>query len=147
MNDTYFEYYEPKRGNGKRIDAFLNDLNMTKEMNTSYEWGGGGLVSTTKDMAKFIESLFNKDLFLNPTTINIMIDISATKKFGTDYGMGMYKFEWNGKTFYGHGGFFGSFLVYDPLDKITLSENIGQAIPPYDSGKLVKELMEIILSK
>jgi D-alanyl-D-alanine carboxypeptidase len=147
MDDTYFEYYEPECGSGKRIDAFLNKINMTKKINTSYEWGGGGLVSTTMDMAIFIESLFNLGLFKNSATLNKMIDFSTTEKFGATYGMGIYKYELNGKIFYGHGGFYGSILAYDPTDMITFSANIGQANPPYDTGKLVKELMDIILSE
>jgi D-alanyl-D-alanine carboxypeptidase len=146
MNDTYFEYYEPERGSGKRIDAFLNKINMTKKINTSYEWAGGGLVSTTKDMATFIESLFKLELFQRPETLTKMIDFSNTKKYGSSYGMGIYEYKLNGKVFYGHGGFYGSILAYDPIDKITFSANIGQANPPYDAGKLVEELMDIILS-
>lgn len=68
MNDTWFEYYELQHGIGKRIDSFLNGINMTKKINTSYEWGGNGLVSTTKDTGIFIEALFNLELFRNPAT-------------------------------------------------------------------------------
>jgi len=120
---------------------------MTKKINTSYEWGGGGMVSTTKDMAVFIEALFGHKLFQQPATLNKMTDYSATEKFGATYGMGIYKYELNGRIFYGHGGFYGSILAYDPADSITFSANIGQAIPPYDAGKLVKKLMDVILSE
>ena len=147
MNDTWFEYYEPETGSGKRIDAFLNGINMTKKINTSYEWGGGGLVSTTRDMAVFIEALFKNEFFKDPTTLTRMTDYTATEKFGAHYGMGIYKYELNGKVFYGHGGFYGSILAYDPVDKITLSANIGQANPPYDTGKLVNDLIEIVISR
>jgi D-alanyl-D-alanine carboxypeptidase len=147
MNDTYFEYYEPVHGIGMRIDAFLNRINMTEKINTSYEWGGGGLVSTTKDMAVFIESLFNLELFQNCATLDKMIDFSVTEKYKSNYGMGIYKYKLNGKVFYGHGGFYGSILIYDPIDQITFSANIGQVNPPYDTGKLINEIMEVILSK
>jgi D-alanyl-D-alanine carboxypeptidase len=147
LNDTWFEYYEPPAGSGKRIDAFLNGINMTKKINTSYEWGGGGLVSTTKDMGLFIKGLFDNKLFKNPSTLKKMTDYSVTKKFGENYGMGIYKYELNGRIFYGHGGFYGSILAYDPVEKITFSANIGQANPPYDAGKLVNELMDIIMTK
>jgi D-alanyl-D-alanine carboxypeptidase len=147
LNDTWFEYYEPPAGSGKRIDAFLNGINMTKKINTSYEWGGGGLVSTTKDMGLFIKGLFDNKLFKNPSTLKKMTDYSVTKKFGENYGMGIYKYELNGKIFYGHGGFYGSILAYDPVEKITFSANIGQANPPYDAGKLVNALLNVIMSK
>jgi D-alanyl-D-alanine carboxypeptidase len=120
---------------------------MTKKINTSYEWGGGGLVSTTRDMGLFIKGLFDNKLFKNPSTLKKMTDYSVTKKFGENYGMGIYKYELNGKIFYGHGGFYGSILAYDPVEKITFSANIGQANPPYDAGKLVNALMDIIMTK
>lgn len=147
MNDTYFDYYEPKCGNGKRIDAFLNRINITQKVNTSYEWAGGGIVSTTKDMAVFIEALFELDLFRNHETLKKMIDSSATQKFGAHYGMGIYKWEISSKVFYGHGGFYGSMLAFDPIDKVTFSANIGQANPPYNTRELVAKIMDIILSK
>lgn len=146
MTDTYFEFYESRQGNGKRIDAFLNRINMTQNINTSYEWGGGGLVSTTKDMASFIESLFDLKFFRLESTLNKMIDFSATLNYGATYGLGIFKYELNGKVFYGHGGFYGSVLAYAPAERVTFSANIGQAIPPYDTGLLVQKLIDIILN-
>ncbi len=145
MKDTYFEFYEPEHGEGKRIDAYLNGINMTQRINTSYEWGGGGIVSTTRDMAVFIEALFANKLYRNPQTLNLMTDMSETKKFGANYGMGIFRYELGGKSFYGHGGFYGSVLAYDPADRITFSGNIGQANPPYDAGKLVESIMNILM--
>ena len=144
MGNTYFEYYEPEQGNGKRIDAFLNRINMTKNVNTSYEWGGGGLVSTTKEMGIFIKALFDLKLFKNDATLAKMSDISETGKFGQHYGMGIYRWEINGRIFYGHGGFYGSKLAYDPIDKVTISANIGQANAPFDTGKVVNEILNIV---
>ena len=46
-----------------------------------------------------------------------------------------------------HGGFYGSLLAFDPEGRITISANIGQANPPYDTGKLVKQLLDIILGE
>ncbi len=147
MINTYFEYYEPEKGHGKRIDAFYNRLNMTEKINTSYEWGGGGLISTTKDMAVFIEALFNIQLFDDEKTLEKMIDISDTQKYGATYGMGIHRYELNDIIFYGHGGFYGSILAYSPENKITFSANIGQATPPYDTRKLVETLIDIIAKK
>ena len=146
MDATYFEYYEPKKGNGKRIDAFLNRINITKNINTSYEWGGGGLVSTTKETGVFIEALFDLKFFKNKSTLDKMIDSTITKKFGHDYGMGIFSLELKGKTFYGHGGFYGSLLIYEPIEKITFSANIGQANAPFDSGEVVSQLLNSIIN-
>jgi D-alanyl-D-alanine carboxypeptidase len=147
MQHTYFEYYEPAITEGKRVDAFLGKINMTEKINTSYEWGGGGLVTTTKDLGAFIKLLFNNSFFHDSTTLKKMTDFEKVKNLGANYGLGMFSFEVNGKTYYGHGGFYGSLLLYEPIDGITFSANIAQAIPPYDTEKLVIDLLTIIDSE
>ncbi|MEL6918151.1 MAG: serine hydrolase domain-containing protein [Bacteroidota bacterium] len=143
LKNTYFEYYEEERGAGKRIDAFLNKINITKRINTSYEWGGGGIVSTAEDMAIFIEALFNMKLFKDRTTLKRMIDISKTTAYDKSYGLGIYKWELDGKVFYGHGGFYGSILAYSPEHQITISSNIGQSSLPFNSSVLVDKIIQI----
>lgn len=145
MQHTYFEYYEPAVTSGKRVDSYLGKINMTQKINTSYEWGGGGLVTTTKDLGVFIQMLFNNAFFDDGTTLNKMIDFEKTKALGANYGMGLFSFEVDGKLFYGHGGFYGSLLLHEPVDGITLSANIAQATPPYDTEQLVRKLLNIII--
>ncbi|MEM1338205.1 MAG: serine hydrolase domain-containing protein [Bacteroidota bacterium] len=141
LENTYFEFYEEERGSGKRIDAFINKINITKRVNTSYEWAGGGIVSTTSEMAIFIEALFKMQLFRNEETLKKMIDVSKTSEFDKSYGLGIYKWNLGGKTFYGHGGFYGSILAYSPEHQITISANIGQSSPPFNKGELIDKVV------
>jgi D-alanyl-D-alanine carboxypeptidase len=146
LKNTYFEFYEPEQGNLKRIDAFLNKINITKKINTSYEWAGGGIVSTTQEIAIFITALFKGNFFVRKSTLDKMTDISHTKKFGAGYGLGLIRYEVDNCIFYGHGGFYGSIMLYDPLNHFVFCANIGQAIPPYDSGELAKKMIRILLN-
>ncbi|MGW9684553.1 serine hydrolase domain-containing protein [Flagellimonas sp. 2504JD1-5] len=143
MKNTYFEYYEPPTGNGKHIDAYLNRINMTKKVNTSYEWAGGGLISTTKELGVFFEKLFTHQLFKQRETLDLMTDISQAAEFGADYGLGITKYTFNNNTFYGHSGFYGSLTAYSPIKKAIFSANIGQANPPYNTGELIEEILKI----
>ena len=147
LKNTYFEFYEPKQGNLKRIDAFLNRINMTAKINTSYEWAGGGIVSTTQELAAFITELFNGKFFTSSTTLDKMKNTSQSEKFGATYGLGLIRYEIDEIAFYGHGGFYGSLMVYDPVNRLVLCANIGQAIPPYDSGELAKNIIKIMLAR
>ncbi|OFX85290.1 MAG: hypothetical protein A2W99_15025 [Bacteroidetes bacterium GWF2_33_16] len=147
MNNTYFEYYEKEYGNGKRVDTYLNRINMTKKINSSYEWAGGGLVSTTKDVAIFIEALFNNELFQNSSTLDKMIDFSDNKKYGLHYGMGISLYKFNDKLFYGHGGYYGSLLIHEPIDNITLSINVGQVKLPSNNKIFMKNIMDVIMNE
>lgn len=145
MTNTYFEYYEPPTGNGKRIDAFLNKINMTKNINTSYEWAGGGIVSTTRELAVFLEALFNMKLYRQQTTLMSMMDTSDTERFKGDYGLGLISYKVDDLTLYGHGGFYGSLLVWHPVTKTLFSANIGQALPPFDGALVASQLLKIII--
>lgn len=147
MINSYFEFYEEPKGNLKRIDAYLNKINMTQKINTSYEWAGGGIVSTTEDLGKFITSLLDGKLFISNTTLLKMMDTSKSSKFGADYGLGLIKYSVGKNIFFGHGGFYGSLMIYDPLDQFLFCGNIGQAIPPYDSGEIAKKIIQIIAEK
>jgi len=145
MQQTYFEYYEPTITSGKRVDSYLGKINITQKVNTSYEWGGGGLVTTTKDLGIFIQLLFKNGFFNDNSTLSKMTDLEKVKALGANYGLGLFAYEVKGKLFYGHGGFYGSLLLYEPIDGITLSANIAQATPPYNSEQLVRKLLDIIM--
>ncbi len=144
LENTYFIYYEPERGHGKRIDAYLNKINVTQKVNTSYEYGGGGLVSTTKEQARFIQALFRGELFQHASTLEAMMDCSATESSGGAYGYGLSKYELDGQALYGHGGFYGSLLLYQPEKRITLAINAGQANAPFDAVETVGEMLRIV---
>jgi D-alanyl-D-alanine carboxypeptidase len=141
MQETYFEYYEQAITQGNRIDAFLGKINITKKVNTSYEWGGGGLVTTTKDLGIFIHLFFENAFFKDRNSLSKMIDLEKVKNLGANYGLGMFSVNVAEKTYYGHGGFYGSLLLYEPIDQVTFSANIAQATPPYNAEKLVLELL------
>jgi D-alanyl-D-alanine carboxypeptidase len=127
MDNTYFEYYEPRRGKQQMIDAYLNRLNVTKKINTSYEWAGGGLVSNVRELGVFIEALFQGRLFDRPESLAQMIDLGPARAFDRDAGMGIFQYPLDHGTFYGHGGYYGSLMLYDPEQQITLVINVGQA--------------------
>lgn len=144
MTNTYFEYYEPATGINQNIDAYLNKLNLTKKVNTSYEWAGGGLVSTVKELGVFIEALFSLKLFQKEETLTKMIDLKPTQEFKKDTGMGIFKYGVNGVDYYGHGGYYGSLLIYSPQDEIIFSVNIGQANAAIDPQKLINSIIEVV---
>jgi len=144
MSDTYFEFYEPAQGDGKQIDTYLGRLNVTRDVYTSHEWGGGGLVSTTRDTATYIQALFDVELFESESTLQVMMDNSENEAEGKTYARGINVYPLGDDTYYGHGGFYGSLLVYNPEKGITFSAHVAQANLPYDAEALVEVLLEIV---
>ncbi len=139
MYDTYLEFYEPARGNGQLIHQYRKRMDMTK-MNTSFDWAGGGLVSTTADLATFIRALFTNRL-ISAASLREMIKTRETSQGQNDYGLGLWASNFNGHTYYGHYGFYGSYLGYCPTQRTLLIWNISQT----DPGFFVHRLMEKLL--
>jgi D-alanyl-D-alanine carboxypeptidase len=144
MENTYFEYYEPATGHGRQVDTYLYFINVTGYTKTSYEWGGGGWVSTTKDLATFIQALFAGRLFQDDATPALMLDNSENAAEGETYARGIKVYELEGEQYYGHGGFYGSLLVYNPKKQVTLSVHAAQVDQPFDAESLIAALLHIV---
>lgn len=139
MNTTFFEYYETSINKKNIIQQYIGITNFSN-INTSFDWAGGGLVSTNKDLAVFIKALFNLEL-INQDALNKMIDVKFTKENESRYGLGVYEFIVNNHVFYGHFGFYGTFVGYSPKTKTTLSYSISQASPDFNSYQFISELL------
>ena len=140
MDNTYFEFYEQPQGNSKRVHQFVEQLDMT-EINTSFDWGGGGLVSTNADLATFIKALFNNEL-INEQSVSQMSAVQDTKRGENRYGLGLYESIYNGRTYYGHYGYYGSYLGFCPQEKVAISYNISQANAGFNVHQLVEAVLE-----
>ncbi|MGL4294004.1 MAG: serine hydrolase domain-containing protein [Bacteroidales bacterium] len=83
--------------------------------NSSITLGAGGILSTSDDINKFMDALFDGKLISE-------ISISTMKTIKENYGMGLFQFPFNTKKGYGHtGGIdgFNSMVIYFPEDKIS----------------------------
>lgn len=144
MNKTYFEYYESPTGDVKTAHSFLGKRNITKTLNTSYDWAGGGVVSTTSDLAIFLKSLFNGNLYQHAGTLQAMTRmLPHTLQSGriSYYGLGLYQYSFNGDLYYGHGGFWGSLIAYCPDKRITFCGSINQVNPSFKTSQLIEKLL------
>ena len=144
MTHTYFEYYEPTAEGAPQIDTYFNRLNLTRKVNTSYEWAGGGLVSTPAEIGRFIEALFAGKLFQDSATLQRMIDLEPSRRVGKAAGMGIFQYELADNIFYGHGGFYGSLMLYSPEEDLTLVIHLGQSNPDLDERALLEGLVGLV---
>ncbi|MEZ4971852.1 MAG: serine hydrolase domain-containing protein [Cyclobacteriaceae bacterium] len=142
MDDTFFEFYEPRQPNKYQVDQYVGSINFSK-INTSFDWAGGGLVSTNKDLAVFIKSLFSLKL-VNKQSLNKMIDVKFTKEHENRYGLGMYESEYNGNTYFGHYGFYGSYVGYSPKTNSVISYCISQATPDFSVYGFINEVLGLM---
>jgi len=138
MKDTYFEFYEEPINKNVIIQQYVGNTNFSI-INTSFDWSGGGLVSTNEDLAIFIKALFNLEI-INQKSLQKMMNVKYTKNNESRYGLGVYEFVVNGDVFYGHFGFYGTFVGYCPKTKTTLSYSISQAKPNFNPYQFISQL-------
>ena len=141
MEDTYFEFYEDPTNKAHVMNQYIGKINFSK-LNTSFDWAGGGLVSTNQDLSTFIKALFEYKL-INTESLKKMIDVKFTKKGEYRYGLGVYESIYNGKTYFGHYGFYGTYIGYCPESKTVISYAINQAIPDFEGHTLISEILEL----
>jgi D-alanyl-D-alanine carboxypeptidase len=61
MEATYLEWHEPPRGSD--VSHHYDGDRDLLPLNTSFDWAGGGLVTTAGDLVRFLQGLFGKALF------------------------------------------------------------------------------------
>lgn len=87
------------------------------ETDMSIPLGAGAIVSTPSDLCHFINGLFNGDIISEES-------LKKMKTIKDDYGMGLFKFPFHGKTLFGHNGGidgFTSHVSYYPQDKLSIA--------------------------
>lgn len=145
MEDSYFEYYEQPSSRQDLIHQYVLGANFS-EINTSFDWAGGGLVSTNSDLAKFMKALFGHQL-ISKKSLDKMIDVQYTKGFESRYGLGVYEVIYDGHSYYGHYGFYGTFVGYSPSANTIVSYTISQAMAEFSVYQLVNKIVELTAKK
>jgi D-alanyl-D-alanine carboxypeptidase len=155
MDSTWWEILEgPPVGVPDRAHQFLDDLDVTG-FDPSYDlYGGGGVVSTVGDLARFWRGLFSTGVFERAETLDTMLttidgaralaDASSRALPPGAYRMGVWEIEVEGYATYRHTGFWGTLATYVPeLDLVvTLTVNQNQCGTVMDD--LAREAIRIV---
>jgi len=118
MDDTYQLFYsEPKNKNQKpMVNLYHNNLNLSTARSISLDWAGGGIVSTSEDMLRFIRAI-NEHQIIREETFERMKDWAKMGP-GLDYGYGLmsFRFMMTPKKYdiWGNSGSIGAFMYYNP---------------------------------
>jgi D-alanyl-D-alanine carboxypeptidase len=126
IENTWHETLETKpKHTAERAHQYYDEID-TYDWDPSFDlYGGGGLVSTAEDMAIFLKGLMKGKVFEDKNTLNLMktvINISSD----TNYGMGLYSLDVDGKKVWGHTGFWNTFAFYETDNDILISGSIMQ---------------------
>ncbi|MGZ3772419.1 MAG: serine hydrolase domain-containing protein [Pseudobdellovibrionaceae bacterium] len=143
MSDTYLEWYENPVTRHPMSHPFSETID-NSSINTSFDWGGGGLVSTNKDLNKFLRGLFGMKLFKKKSTLATMIDwensASKEKKF---YAYGISHIQLGRFDLIGHTGVYGAVMVIDPKQDLTIIFTVNQVVHN-NEFELLKQIAETL---
>ena len=97
-------------------------------LNPQLEWTGGGLVSTSGDLARWAKVLYSGDVLKEPTRA-LMLQTVPSRPLGPkdEYGLGVQRWQSRHGPVIGHSGFFPGYLstmAYYPDKKIAVAVQI-----------------------
>lgn len=126
LNDIYMENVKGDFSSN-RIHQYLENED-TYYINPSLDYyGGGGLLSTTRDLSLFYLYLFDNKIFNYKATLDKMLSsVNYSGEQALDYRMGIWKAEAGGMPVYTHTGFWGTQVVYIPDIKASIAVNYSQ---------------------
>ena len=148
LQATWWEVMEPEpAGVEPRVSQYFFDAN-TRDWNPSFDlYGGGGLVATMPEVARFYESLFAGRVFSDPATLRTMLTPVIPERGGplsdmlglgaSQYCHGIFASEHAGYTIFSHLGAWGTAGGYVP----GLDLSFGISISVLDTEALTTELL------
>lgn len=93
-------------------------------------YGGGGLVSTTGDLVKFIDGIFNGLIFEKKETLDLMLSkavmnnpIEDQGDNRRDYRCGIVAMPLYGQEVFAHSGLWDVYLLHDPRSNTSIATN------------------------
>jgi CubicO group peptidase (beta-lactamase class C family) len=130
LRDTYVATGSIDVNNNESL-TYLNrggDWKPVPETHPSILFGGGSIVSTPADLARFVQALFDLKVVSRES-----LDRMKQVRDGDGLGMGMEPYTFAGKTFYGHAGGgdnYGAWLAYQPEEKLAVAYTTNAKVYP-----------------
>ena len=122
-------------------------IHSLENINTSFDWGGGGLISTMNDLDIFIRSLIKGILFKKTESLELIMRLQNTNSItentsrSLQYALGIQKKDFQGYSFVGHNSAYGSMLFYEPEKDISIVLSLNQAAAVHKAEWLMKKII------
>lgn len=134
LKHTYLEYAtKPATAayEGNTADFYIGDFaGRTGRFNIYFDWAGGGVVSTAEELNRFIRALGEGRLFKKAETLALMTTPQWRQMRGdiaVERGLGVSRLTTpDGISYFGHTGFWGAIMLYEPGTGISLGGTLNQ---------------------
>lgn len=144
LDETYLETLEPAPAGIKPLaHPYFGEIDAADFDPSIDLYGGGGLVSSVEDLARFYRALVQGKIFHHASTLQMMLTVPPTNNdaAGGPYGMGIQRRHIAGNVCWGHNGFWGTSVYHCPKIDVTIVRHYNQAQP---NGLTFKTLYEQI---
>jgi len=127
LTHTYLETLEPAPARvGQRAHQYLGTTDATG-FDPSFDlYGGGGLVSTVDDLARFYRALLEGDVYRKSATLRTMLGKPYSRR-PSDLGMGIFSDSIGHERCWHHDGFWGTSVLHCPRGAVTIATTVNQA--------------------
>lgn len=145
INDTWFPTLEDKpEGTKDMVHQYWGEYEWDSyDLDVSWDlYGGGGIACPTKDIALFVYHLFNGNIVKNDSIQELMFTYIKTEETEQyPYYLGLSEDHYQGMIGYGHGGFWGTVMLYFP----EMNTAIAVYILDRDKRVIRREVMEAVV--
>ena len=156
LRDTYLESIEPESADPPQYShQYERDVDVAGIDPSVDLFGGGGLVSTCRDLARFLRALFAGEVFERPETLAAMTTTSAgiprTPEAGieddpADSALFLFRARIGGREWWGHDGWWGTTAFTCPEIDVTIVAGHQQAYMPrgFDRMAVIGEVADLL---
>jgi D-alanyl-D-alanine carboxypeptidase len=156
LRQTYLESVDPEPADAPQWShQYERDVDIATIDPSVDLWGGGGLVSTCRDLARFFRALLHGEVFDRPETLATMTTrihgVPAAPEMGidqdpNDHAMYLFRTEISGEEWWGHGGWWGTAAHTCPRLDVTVVAGHQQAYMPegFDRAALIADAFAVI---
>ena len=149
LRATWFETLEPEpTGAPPRLLQHTDGLDVALIDASADLYGGGGLVSTLPEMARFYRALLQGEVFRKASTLAIMLEPSpqSLASGGDGYGMGLGRWRLaNGVDCFGHAGFWGTEAWHCPATDVTVIGAVTESAASEALSRITRRAVELVV--
>lgn len=142
LKNTWYELYE-KEQTKDLISRYFEQIDFTHFDASIDLYGGGGIVSTTKDLATFYHCLFSGKIFKNKETLTLFISETNNLNFSKDYRNGFEVLKLYGQDVYYHSGIWNTQVAYIPNLNTAIAINFTEKKSDY----LLKNMIYLLTNQ
>jgi D-alanyl-D-alanine carboxypeptidase len=121
MRNTWWESFEPAATPPPRARVQLGDEDWESVDCSIDLYGGGGLVSSVADLTTWWRALFHHQILSPESLAAMQSPLAPSNESHGDAGLGMFRRQLAGRSWWTHSGYWGSIVLHDPDADLTLT--------------------------